>query len=117
MKQASTAQQQQPLSDFERMILRECVKREDEVAAAPKPPEWQRWEVELWEEMQRYGPPYSSAKWFGDERGGLPERVRSRILRTIRELERRDLLEGTSMSGRLRWLRTTEAGRAAVAEA
>lgn len=102
------------LSDIEKMVLSECVAREKQIAATPKPPEHRRWDLREWEELRDYGPAYSSGEWFGDERGHLPEKIRSRILRAIRELERRGFIVCTNNGSRLGWMKTTDEGRAAL---
>jgi hypothetical protein len=102
------------MTDDEKVILMECLKRQDEIAARPNPPKGRRWERLELDELREYGPRFSVPDWFGDEDGFIPERYRSRFLRTVWKLAEAGLVRATRTGARLSHIRLTDAGRAAL---
>jgi hypothetical protein len=69
-------------------ILIECYRRMQEHKETPRPPEWQWWNREPYDEVTTHGPEYGCGEWFGD----VPEHQRMRYRRAIADLERGGLL-------------------------
>ncbi len=92
-------------------ILRECLARERDIEATPKPAKGNIWALREWEDQQEYGPPFSVPEWFGDEDNFIPERYRSRYLRALWQAHDDGLLIGTRTGARLSNVKLTEAGR------
>jgi hypothetical protein len=96
-------------------LLRELLRRTQEIEAAPRPPDWRSWDMRRWAEDREYGPLYAPRDWFG---GGepLPEAERVRYLRAVRRLAGEGLLTMivSERGGKLQRLRLTRAGRAAA---
>ena len=76
------------LNADEESILRECLRRQSEVDAAPQPPIWKYWEINDLEEQRMYGPKYRFGAWFGK----APDHVRKRKARAIQSLASASLL-------------------------
>jgi hypothetical protein len=94
-----------------------CVSdRHEEARAAPRPPDWRRWEVERHEEDLRFGPRYSTVQWFGSLAASNAQRVA--CLRTVYRLGDAGLLEiiKKGWGDKVDRVRLTDAGRAVVAK-
>lgn len=90
-------------------LLLECYRRMQEHKATPRPPKWQRWSCELFDETAEYGPDYGFGEWFGN---GQPEAIRMRFKRAIDELRRNGYLVSYSRhGGRLTKIKLTVDGK------
>jgi hypothetical protein len=78
------------------MVLRECLRRQEALARAKRPPAWRRWEREPFDEQREHGPEYGCGEWFGP----VEEYQRLRLLRAVRDLERGGLLMAWCRYGR-----------------
>lgn len=96
-----------------KLVLLECLFRENQIAAAIRPPKWQKWGRMIDAELREYGPRYSPAEWFG---GGQPleEKMRVRYLRAVHKLQKDGQLAVTTVSDKLAYLKLTAAGREAA---
>lgn len=98
----------QTLKPEHHAILRECLRREREIAARPEPPEWKYWEYEPYLDDLAFGPKYAFGDWFGNHSNS----VRQSYLRSVYELGERGFLEITrSGGGRLERVALTDEGR------
>lgn len=101
------------LSSMGKDVLARIGEVQAEIDAMPKPAKWKNWEVREWLELRELGPRYSPAALFN---GGnaLPDRIRVQYLRTIHALAADGLLAVTSENGRMKFVKLTPAGRAAL---
>ena len=96
----------------ERRIGGECADRMAEIATRAKAKghrPW--WEAEEIKELTEYGPRYMPGEWFG-EGEAIPEKHRVRLLRAIRSLATKGLLQMTTTGGRLTNIQLTAEGLA-----
>jgi hypothetical protein len=94
-------------------ILKECLRRMQEHAQTPRPPEWKWWERRPYDEITTHGPEYGCGEWFGN----VPECQRMRYRRAIADLERGGLLVTWSRGGRrLSHIRLTPMGEKVARE-
>ena len=77
-------------------ILVECFRRMKRHKRTLRPPEWQWWDREPYDERTVHGPEYGCGEWFGVVR----EHQRQRYRRAIADLERSGLLVTWSRCGR-----------------
>ncbi|QEL14944.1 hypothetical protein [Limnoglobus roseus] len=96
-------------------VLTKLADEEATVATTPEPPAWKRWEVRDLATLRESGPLYKPSEWFGNG-SPLPAAVETRYRRAVHRLAAEGLVELThSEGGRLRHLKTTDAGRQALA--
>jgi hypothetical protein len=89
-------------------ILVECRQRMDELSSTNRPPDWQVWATDEYDEQIEHGPRYGAGEWFGP----LLDHERMRLRRAIDDLQRGGLLVTWRRYGRrLSNIKLTPKGR------
>jgi hypothetical protein len=90
-------------------LLLECYRRMQEHQSTPRPPAWQKWDREKYDETTKFGPNYGFGEWFGEQ----PNAIRMRYRRAIDELCRNGMMTTYSRcGGRLSKVKLTAEGEA-----
>lgn len=99
-------------NDLAEIVLSELARREEEIAAHPRPPAWKTWEARPDADDREYGPRYSPT---GFGAATATEAGRVRLLRAVYRLADAGLIELTkSEGGRLERIPLTATGNDAI---
>lgn len=89
------------LNHSQRVLLTECLRRTQQLAAVDPPPEWERYAYAAWRDEKELGPRYSCRDWFGK----VSAAERMRFFRALRAIEDAGLVEASRVDA----LRTRQA--------